>query len=468
MSLCQRPRLHCFGQGSLAMHRRFGSRARLPLSTILPRASSLFALSAAVLLMCVSGRPTPLVEPLEVSSDTSGPAEGGDPVAEATEATTRPTRLDTPPGFPPRPSSPPPQPVAVDSGAAGAGDTGSEDSGGAGPGGVDSRDAEFGGVGSGSADSRGATSPSGGGVVGALAGGSGVGQQWQSRRQETLSPQQLCKWVVWRGRSGAGAWGIGAGGAGAAGARGFGAGGTRAGGAGGAGAGGIGRTGAGGAGGARAGSTGGTGARGIGGATARGTGATGAGGAGVGGDGGIGAGGTGGTRARGTGAAGAGGAGPGGAGATGGIGTGGAAARGTGAGGAGTVGTASRRPFFFPQPQSSLPRCPTVSRFLATPVTDPSFESTAASDLATELVDFAATCRLDYVTSLVIESGSDCPPSVGSDVLEDSQFEPECLVAAVPHLASMLLCPEGDPDALDILTPRTHVEAITYEYSSQW
>ncbi|CAI7854466.1 unnamed protein product [Closterium sp. NIES-53] len=44
---------------------------------------------------------------------------------------------------------------------------------------------------------------------------------------------------------------------------------------------------------------------------------------------------------------------------------------------------------------------------------------------------------------------------------------PSCL-AVLPRLASMLNCPEGDPDALDIPTPRTHTEVITGEYSSQW
>ncbi|CAI7782029.1 unnamed protein product [Closterium sp. NIES-54] len=63
--------------------------------------------------------PPPLVEPLEVSSDTSGPAEGGDPATDDTTTTRRSSRLETPPGFPPRPSSPPPQPDAMDSGAAG-------------------------------------------------------------------------------------------------------------------------------------------------------------------------------------------------------------------------------------------------------------------------------------------------------------------------------------------------------------
>ncbi|CAI7888192.1 unnamed protein product [Closterium sp. NIES-54] len=56
---------------------------------------------------------------------------------------------------------------------------------------------------------------------------------------------------------------------------------------------------------------------------------------------------------------------------------------------------------------------PTVARFLATVVTDPSLASTAASALVAELVDFAAHCRLDYAASLVAESASVCPPSVG-------------------------------------------------------
>ncbi|CAI7894972.1 unnamed protein product [Closterium sp. NIES-54] len=119
---------------------------------------------------------------------------------------------------------------------------------------------------------------------------------------------------------------------------------------------------------------------------------------------------------------------------------------------------------------------PTVTRFLATTVTDPPFESSAASALVAELVDFAAACRLDYAASLVAESvsASVCPPSVGgecalgTDVLEDRQEDLECFAAASPHLVSMLLAPEGDPDALDIPTPRSYAEAIEGPYSSQW
>ncbi|CAI7730850.1 unnamed protein product [Closterium sp. NIES-54] len=59
-------------------------------------------------------------------------------------------------------------------------------------------------------------------------------------------------------------------------------------------------------------------------------------------------------------------------------------------------------------------------------------------------------------------------PTLGSDVLEDRQFELECLAAALPRFASMLLCPEGDPDAPEIPTPRSYAKAIADEYSSYW
>ncbi|CAI7877373.1 unnamed protein product [Closterium sp. NIES-54] len=98
-----------------------------------------------------------------------------------------------------------------------------------------------------------------------------------------------------------------------------------------------------------------------------------------------------------------------------------------------------------PESDSLRAASPTVTRLLATVVTDPSFESTAASALVTELVDFAACCRLDYAASLVTESASAsvCPPSVG------------------------VLTPKGDPDALDIPTPRSYAEAIEGPYSSE-
>ncbi|CAI5510611.1 unnamed protein product [Closterium sp. Naga37s-1] len=75
-------------------------------------------------------------------------------------------------------------------------------------------------------------------------------------------------------------------------------------------------------------------------------------------------------------------------------------------------------------PPSDLARAasPTVTRLLSTAVTDPSFE----------------------------------------------QEEFQCFAAALPHLVSMLLAPEGDPDAPDIPTPRSYAEAIEGPYSSQW
>ncbi|CAI7778795.1 unnamed protein product [Closterium sp. NIES-54] len=139
-----------------------------------------------------------------------------------------------------------------------------------------------------------------------------------------------------------------------------------------------------------------------------------------------------------------------------------------------------------PPPESSLPAVPdpesdrtraaspTVSRLLATVVTGSLFESIATSALVVELVDFAAACRLDYAIALVAESESTSPPSVGgecalgTDVLEDRQEDFECLATAIPRFASMLLAPEGDPDAPDIPTPRSYAEAIMGSYSSHW
>ncbi|CAI7787655.1 unnamed protein product [Closterium sp. NIES-54] len=137
-------------------------------------------------------------------------------------------------------------------------------------------------------------------------------------------------------------------------------------------------------------------------------------------------------------------------------------------------------------PESSLPiladpashslcaASPTVARLLFTVVTDPSFESTAALALVAELVDVAARSRLDYAASLIAETASVCPPSVGgecalsTDVLEDRQEEFQCFAAALPHLVSTLIALEGDPDAPDIPTPRSYAEAIEGPYSSQW
>ncbi|CAI7878328.1 unnamed protein product, partial [Closterium sp. NIES-54] len=101
----------------------------------------------------------------------------------------------------------------------------------------------------------------------------------------------------------------------------------------------------------------------------------------------------------------------------------------------------------FPDPESASLRAasPTVARFLATVVTDPSLASTTASALVAELVDFAASCRLNYAAGLVAESASVCPPSVGgecalsTDILEDRQEEFQCFAAALPHLVFVVL-----------------------------
>ncbi|CAI7855160.1 unnamed protein product [Closterium sp. NIES-54] len=129
-----------------------------------------------------------------------------------------------------------------------------------------------------------------------------------------------------------------------------------------------------------------------------------------------------------------------------------------------------------PNPESDRARAasPTVARLLATAVTDLSFESATSSALVAELLDFVVASRLDYASALVAEFVPASPPSVGgecalgTDVLEVRQEDFECLAAAVPRITSMLFALEGDPDAPDIPTPRSYVEAITGPYSSQW
>ncbi|CAI7733611.1 unnamed protein product [Closterium sp. NIES-54] len=128
----------------------------------------------------------------------------------------------------------------------------------------------------------------------------------------------------------------------------------------------------------------------------------------------------------------------------------------------------------YAEPPSDLARAssPAVTRFLATVVTDSTLSSPSASAFVTELVEFAAAYRLDYRVSLVSDPDPAYPPSVGGevalgcDVLEDRQEELECLAAAAPHLVTMLLAPEGDPDALDIPTLCSYREEISGEYSS--
>ncbi|CAI7819910.1 unnamed protein product [Closterium sp. NIES-54] len=97
-----------------------------------------------------------------------------------------------------------------------------------------------------------------------------------------------------------------------------------------------------------------------------------------------------------------------------------------------------------PDPESDSLRAasPTVTRFLATIVTDPSFESTAACALVAELVDFAAACRLDYAASLVVdsESASVCPPSVGAMDTEMASWKStSTYVDKVPPLGANII-----------------------------
>ncbi|CAI7864770.1 unnamed protein product, partial [Closterium sp. NIES-54] len=71
---------------------------------------------------------------------------------------------------------------------------------------------------------------------------------------------------------------------------------------------------------------------------------------------------------------------------------------------------------------------------------------------------------LPFLRLPVPSVGGEC--ALGTDFFEDRHEEFECLAAAVPRFASMLLAPEGDPDAPDIPTPRSYTEAMMGPYSS--
>ncbi|CAI7789074.1 unnamed protein product [Closterium sp. NIES-54] len=91
-----------------------------------------------------------------------------------------------------------------------------------------------------------------------------------------------------------------------------------------------------------------------------------------------------------------------------------------------------------PNPVFDLARAagPTASRLLATAVNDRSFESSAASTLVAELLNFAAACRLDYATALVAESGLPvlCPSRAAMDAEMASWKSTGTYVEEVPQL----------------------------------
>ncbi|CAI7930529.1 unnamed protein product [Closterium sp. NIES-54] len=454
----RRPRPHCVGQGRLAMRRCSGSRDLVPLFAICQRTSSLPNIPCGFLGISLDAPGLQFYHPTlrhvfpshNVTFDDSFPFYWLFPYRSAPPP---PPPLFLAPGPPSVDPLPPPGSCSLSSGAAGGAAAGDAEYGGAEPGGVESE-----GAGSWGAE-PGGSEPGGAEPEGVEPGGA----ETEGAEPRGAEP---------RGTASSGDTITG---------------GARV------------TTGAGG--------TGGAAAAGPGGARTRGTGAAGTGGVGGAGVGDpmqprvAGAGGAGavGAKARGT--------------SAGGAGAGGAGAVDPGAGGAG--GTVRPQPYFVltgglterlepasrpaspvrtsrrvphlrpplvpgtramalrpssipirvplpPPPQSSLhaipdphservrAASPTVSRLLATAVTDPSFESTTMSALSANPPSVGGECAL------------------GTDVLEDRWEEFECLAAAVPRFASMLLAPEGDPDAPDIPTPRSYAEAITGPYSSLW
>ncbi|CAI5967096.1 unnamed protein product, partial [Closterium sp. NIES-65] len=381
--------------------------------------------------------------------------------------------------------------VAVDSGATRGAELAGAGSGGAESEGAETKGAETKGAESGGAEPRGAGSGGAepGGAEPGGAGSSRVAASGASSRREPLSPQELCEWFArrWSRAAGAGGTTVAAGPEGAC------TGGTRAVGTGGAaGAAGVGPAEA-------AGVTGAAGRAGVGATRAAKAGATGDMGAGV--------------------AAGAGASGGAGVGA---VGAGGAAGTGAVAGGIGAVpassGGAARPQLYFvplleqvlglspstgpppplecPQPvqtQSQLqPASPQPAPSPYTGPTgglaerrEPAFRplspvraartSRQCSMSASSSVPGTHQMALRPSTAPVRDPLPSPPESslplladLDTHVLEDRQEEFQCFAAALPHLVSTLIAPEGDPDAPDIPTPRSYTEAIDGPYSSHW
>ncbi|CAI7782692.1 unnamed protein product, partial [Closterium sp. NIES-53] len=338
--------------------------------------------------------------------------------------------------------------VAVDSGA----ETGGAESGGAETGGAESGGAKTGRAGPGGVEPEGTVSGGTEPACAASRGALGV-----PSRREPLSPQRLREWYSWHCRVAAGATGAGA---------------------------------AGGTGGAT-GATGGAGTAGGGAGAGAAGGAAGAGAAGG---------------AAGDGAAG-GAAGAGAAGAAGGAArTGGPGPEGTGSISAVSGGAAQPRPYYVPLLQQVLGSPPSPGPpppFLSPPPIQSKSQLQPASPLPGPSPYSGPTRGLterrepeshpvspgsrsaspvrpiragrvsrppcpSALSSCVLSSWRSGECALGTDVLEDRQEDLECFATASPHLVSMLLAPEGDPDALDIPTPHSYAETIEGPYSSQW
>ncbi|CAI7846232.1 unnamed protein product [Closterium sp. NIES-54] len=127
-----------------------------------------------------------------------------------------------------------------------------------------------------------------------------------------------------------------------------------------------------------------------------------------------------------------------------------------------------------PRTRSSYPAAPSQKAVRPTarrPRGPSNAPSSSVSALVATVSEFASSHCLNYAAHLV--SGPARSLSIGGalvfplEVLEfNKQFELGILMAAVPHLYAMLLAPEGDPNALDIPTPRTHAEAISGPWAS--
>ncbi|CAI7866456.1 unnamed protein product [Closterium sp. NIES-53] len=116
-------------------------------------------------------------------------------------------------------------------------------------------------------------------------------------------------------------------------------------------------------------------------------------------------------------------------------------------------------PSVLPSPPESA-----LTASLSTPVTD--YYRTYRPSLSLPLLAALTTPPVLWLLLLPLAVGGES--AIGCDALEDRHFELDFLAAASPHICAMLLAPEGEPDALDIPTSRTYVEAVSGPWASQW
>ncbi|CAI7932867.1 unnamed protein product [Closterium sp. NIES-54] len=109
----------------------------------------------------------------------------------------------------------------------------------------------------------------------------------------------------------------------------------------------------------------------------------------------------------------------------------------------------------------------------AVAVAAPTAVAAAAETAVTPATTLLLLLPLTFAATYLVATPPTSPQSaggeyaLGSDVLEDRQFELKFRVVASPHLCAVLLAPGGDPGAPHIPTPRTYTEAVSGQWAFQ-